>query len=113
MVAKSMLEELGCKVDVVSDGEQAAELFEKNRYHLVFMDCQMPVLDGYRATQRLREIEKRRGTRTPVVAMTAHALAGDREKCVEAGMDDYVAKPISPEVLAEVLGKWVEKQRRA
>jgi CheY-like chemotaxis protein len=76
------------------------------RFDLVFMDCHMPVLDGFQATRRLRESETGSGRRTPVIAMTANAMAGDRERCLAAGMDDYLAKPVSLATLSAILARW-------
>jgi two-component system sensor histidine kinase/response regulator len=104
-VALRMLEKLGCVVDVVANGEEAVEAVLRHAYDVVFMDCQMPEMDGYEAT---REIRRRQddGTRTPIVAMTAAAMAGDRERTLRSGMDDYVAKPVRfPDLTAAVL-RW-------
>jgi len=100
-----ILENLECRVDVAANGREALELLESLDYDLVFMDCQMPELDGYEATQ---EIRRRQGTgrRIPVIAMTANALHGDRERCLEAGMDDYMAKPVAPAAFREMLDRW-------
>jgi len=104
-VALKMLQKLGCRVDSVADGEEALRAAEKNAYDLVLMDCQMPRMDGYQATRALRRSEEGR-KRTPVIALTAHAMRGDREECLRAGMDDYLAKPISTQDLAAVLERW-------
>jgi two-component system sensor histidine kinase/response regulator len=101
-VAKHMLGRLGCRVDVVGDGQAAVEAVAERPYDVVLMDVQMPTMQGYEATGEIR----RRGFTTPVIAMTAHALQGDRERCLAAGMDDYVSKPIHIEALAEVLTRW-------
>ena len=101
-VAKRMLEKLGCVVDVAANGEEAVDMWSKLPYDVVFMDCQMPELDGYAATGRIRERESA-GAHTPIVAMTANAMEGDRERCLSAGMDDYMAKPIRIELCREVL----------
>ena len=96
MVAEGMLQQIRCRIDVAENGEQAVEQFCDADYDIVFMDCQMPVKDGFEATAEIREIERlsRKG-RTPIVALTANALKGDRERCVSAGMDDYVSKPFT------------------
>jgi signal transduction histidine kinase/ActR/RegA family two-component response regulator len=106
LVVEGMLVKLGCAVQVVSDGEAACEATEHTRYNLILMDLHMPVMDGYEATRRIRGAEHSRGIYTPIVALTADALAGDRERCIEAGMDDFVTKPISSTLLASVVERW-------
>jgi PAS domain S-box-containing protein len=106
-VAKHLLGKLGWTVDIVADGASALERVQQNRYAAILMDCQMPKVDGYMATSMIRSYEARRpGVRTPIIAVTAHAMAGDRDRCLEAGMDDYVAKPLQMENLRRVLGRW-------
>jgi signal transduction histidine kinase/FixJ family two-component response regulator len=108
-VGKLILEALNCKVEVADNGRLAVEAVSKNDYDLVFMDCQMPELDGYEATRLIRQREASVGggrRRIAIVALTAHAMEGDREHCLEAGMDDYVPKPFSPVQLADVLKRW-------
>jgi len=104
-VAVRILERLNCRVDVAANGREALDLLESLSYDMVFMDCQMPELDGYEATQ---EIRRRQGTgrRIPVIAMTANALQGDRERCLAAGMDDYMSKPVAPAGFREMLDRW-------
>ncbi len=104
-VARHMLEQLGCRVDVAADGRSAIECIRRAPYDLVFMDVQMPVMDGLEATRELRRKEKESSEHLPVVAMTAHALASDRERCLAAGMDDYISKPVRRRDLVEVLRK--------
>ena len=100
-----MLERMDCRVDVAAHGLEAVEKAAKSSYDLIFMDCQMPEMDGYDATGEIRRHEN--GSRhTPIIAMTAHAMKGDREKCLRAGMDDYVPKPIKKEKMMEVLRQW-------
>lgn len=111
LVARGLLTRLGCEVDVAANGQEAVRLFAAARYDLVLMDCMMPGLDGYEATAEIRRIEPV-GGRTPVVAMTASAMQGDRERCLAAGMDDYLSKPVDRETLARVLVAWAEGARR-
>ncbi|UFS69226.1 response regulator [Geomonas sp. RF6] len=107
-VAKHMLGLLGCRVALAEDGVQAVEMWEGGSYHLIFMDCQMPEMDGFAATGAIREREgSREGGRIPVVALTANAISGDRERCLAAGMDDYLSKPFSLDELRSVLARWL------
>ena len=105
-VAARMLGKLGCRIDVVGNGEEAIEALDRMAYDVVLMDCQMPVMDGYSATHIIREREATTGAHLPIIAMTANALMGDRERCLQAGMDDHVSKPVKLEELLEVLQKW-------
>jgi CheY-like chemotaxis protein/nitrogen-specific signal transduction histidine kinase/HPt (histidine-containing phosphotransfer) domain-containing protein len=107
-IAVKILERMGCRVDVAANGLKALEALAASHYDLVLMDCQMPQLDGYEATRQLREREGA-GRRTPVLAMTANALAGDRERCIEAGMDGYLTKPIRPDELAAAVSEWLPR----
>ena len=107
LVAMHVLERCGYRAHVVNDGREALQALSSQRYDAVLMDCQMPDIDGYEATRELRRREDG-GRRTPVIAMTAHAMIGDRERCLEAGMDDYIAKPVRSQLLAEVLGRWID-----
>ena len=107
IVAARSLERCGCRTEVAADGREALEVLGKRRFDAVLMDCQMPVLDGYAATAELRRREARTGEHTPVIAMTAHAMDGDRERCLAAGMDDYISKPMRREELVEILRRWV------
>ncbi|HEV3197641.1 MAG TPA: response regulator [Bryobacteraceae bacterium] len=111
-VAQRMLEKLGMRPDLAADGREAVEMFGLLPYDLIFMDCQMPEMDGYAAA---REIRRREGPKehVPIVAMTAEVLAGCREQCLAAGMDDYIAKPVKTELLFEALQKWVSARRSA
>jgi len=112
VVAVRTLERCGCATDVAADGQQALEALAVRPYDAVLMDCQMPVMDGYEATAELRRREAG-GRRTPVIAMTAHAMKGDQERCLEAGMDDYVPKPMRRELLVEVLTRWIPAEAPA
>jgi signal transduction histidine kinase/HPt (histidine-containing phosphotransfer) domain-containing protein/ActR/RegA family two-component response regulator len=108
-IASAMLAHIGCLVDVVSDGLQALDALTRNRYDLVFMDCQMPELDGYEATRAIRAEEalSTPASRLPIIALTAHAMAGDRDLCLAAGMDDYLSKPFTKVQLQKILAKWL------
>lgn len=105
LVAVRMLERRGYRVRAVADGRQALDALRRNSYAAIFMDCQMPELDGYDATRELRSREAD-DAHIPVIAMTAHALSSDRGKCLAAGMDDYLAKPINTVQLERVLSRW-------
>jgi len=112
LVASRMIEKLGYVVEVAENGREAIEAMtatmtgpSQKHYDVVFMDCQMPVLDGYEATRAIRELEGD-ARHTPIVAMTAAAMTGDRDACIAAGMDDYIAKPIRPELIRTALAKW-------
>ena len=123
-IALRHLNRAGYKVDLAENGEQAVDLFMHNRYDLILMDIQMPVMDGYEATRRIRKAENRdqqanlesrssnlpaaSRVRTPIIAMTAHAIKGYREKCIESGMDDYISKPVRRMSLLAMVEKWSE-----
>ncbi|MGZ8265805.1 MAG: ATP-binding response regulator, partial [Burkholderiales bacterium] len=101
-IGVAMLEALGCHVDVAANGLEALTLSERQRYDVILMDCQMPEMDGFEATAVIRARETAAGSsRTPIVALTANAMRGDRERCIAAGMDDYLAKPFKKHELAE------------
>ena len=105
-VAVGLLERRGHRVVVATNGEEAVRALEGDHFDIVLMDVQMPVMDGLEATQIVRQREKQLGVRTPVIAMTAAAMKGDREKCLASGMDDYLSKPIDPEHLSDMLAKY-------
>ena len=108
MVGQRLLGVLGTDCDAAGNGEEALLRMSASRYDLVLMDCQMPVMDGYTATRRWREIERNAGDgrHLPIIAMTANAMAGDRQKCLDAGMDDYLAKPVTRAELERSLHRW-------
>jgi signal transduction histidine kinase/CheY-like chemotaxis protein len=111
-VAVRMLERLGYRAEVASDGAEAVTMLEHMQYDAVLMDCQMPEMDGYEATRLIRKNE-RAGRRVPIIAMTAAALSGDRERCLAAGMDDYISKPVKLHVVAAVLERWLAAPKPA
>lgn len=105
-VAKAMLERFSCKVTIACNGKEAVEIASRHTFDLIFMDCQMPEMDGYEATFQLRQMETQ-GLRTTIVAMTANKQNGDREKCLAVGMDDFMSKPLKLEILADLLNRWL------
>jgi len=105
-VAMRMVERLGYRADKAGNGVEAVRVLDRMNYDAVLMDCQMPEMDGYEATRQIRRHEKE-GRHTPIIAMTASAMAGDRERCLAAGMDDYISKPIKLHVVAAVLERWL------
>ena len=107
MVATTMCKKLGIQVDQAINGLEAVELAGKNTYQLILMDCQMPIMDGYEATKQIRDRDDIASSRTPIVALTAHAMKGDREKCLSTGMDDYATKPFDMNKLQQLIDKWV------
>ena len=105
-VAVRLLEKLGCRVDTVANGLEAVQAQGRVGYDLVLMDCQMPEMDGFSAASEIRRAEAG-GRRVPIVALTANAMSGDRERCLAAGMDDYVPKPVVADILREALCRWL------
>ena len=116
-VAALMLEKLGCRVDIAANGLEVLEAVDRLPYDVIFMDCQMPEMDGYEATRAIRKKEDLKNSEittlnsqqshTPIIAMTASALRGDRQTCLDAGMDDYLSKPVKSEALIAMLQKWM------
>ena len=112
-VAQAMLKKLGYRADAVANGVEAIEALSRIPYDLVLMDCQMPEMDGLEASRRIREASS--GVLNPgvtIIAMTANAMQGDRERCIKAGMDDYLPKPVQPRELAELLDRWLPPARK-
>jgi CheY-like chemotaxis protein len=110
-VALGILKKLGLRADAVANGAEVLQALETIPYDLVLMDVQMPVMDGLEATQRIRDPRSAAPDHgIPIIAMTAHAMTGDREKCLAAGMDDYLPKPVAPLALADILEKWLPKE---
>ena len=105
-VAVRLLERKGVRVTQTVNGREGFEQYCVGEFDLVLMDVQMPEMDGFEATAAIRAEERERGTYTPIVAMTAHALSGDRERCLAAGMDDHVTKPVRAESLYEAIVRW-------
>ena len=97
---------------VVGDGKEALEALACEHFDLVLMDVQMPEMDGYEATMAVRQKEQDTSEHLPIIAMTAHAMKGDRERCLQAGMDDYIAKPVNPKALNEIVAKWAPEKGR-
>ena len=122
-VARCMVESFGCRVEVASNGQEALDALSKTPYDLVLMDCQMPELDGYAVTRIFRERETQKAKnqsgqaqairRTTIIAMTAHAMQGDSEQCIAAGMDDYLSKPFNRDRLFAVLIGWLPSKSTA
>ncbi|NOS73540.1 MAG: response regulator [Methyloglobulus sp.] len=113
MVARAMLEKYDCHVTPASNGEEAVNLFKQQKFDLIFMDCQMPIMDGFEATTAIREIEVLKNLRqTAIVAFTANAMKGDDEMCKAAGMSDYVTKPVRHTDIDRVLMTWLPKEKR-
>tara|TARA_B110001454_G_scaffold219199_1_gene251756 strand:- start:62700 stop:63089 length:390 start_codon:yes stop_codon:yes gene_type:complete len=106
IIAK-ILSKNGIDYKIVSNGEQAIDMYQIGSYGLILMDCQMPIMDGLVATERIREFEKTNGKgRVPIVALTANAMKGDREKCMERGMDDFLPKPFRMNQLLDLIKHW-------
>ena len=110
MVALRHLSKLGLQATAASNGREALELIARGSFDLILMDCQMPEMDGYEATQRIRRHEVESIRKLPVVAMTANAVISEKEKCVAAGMNDYLSKPFEPKALGEIVAKWISAE---
>lgn len=114
IIARGLLERMGARVELAVDGENALEMLSGEEFDIVLMDCQMPKMDGYEATRYWRSIEEDRGQApVPIIALTANAMTGDREKCLAAGMSDYVSKPFRKESLRQTIGQWYRRNKRA
>ncbi|TIV93103.1 MAG: response regulator, partial [Mesorhizobium sp.] len=109
LVFGQILNGLGLSYRIAGNGRTAVEMYRSLRPRLVLMDVSMPELNGYEATRAIRAIEQQAGSHTPIIGVTAHALKGDREKCIEAGMDDYLPKPVSPDRLGAKIGTWLSE----
>lgn len=106
LVAVGILDHLGFSAEVASNGLEALQALARRPFAAVMMDCHMPIMDGYTATRQIRQDEGE-GEHLPIIAMTAGAIQGDRERCLEAGMDDYVSKPVTPGAIEKVLTRWL------
>ncbi len=112
-VIERMVQKLGYRVQLVSNGREAIEALARSSYSLIFMDCQMPEMDGFEACRQIRRLNAATAsTRIPIVAITANAMKGDRERCLAAGMDDYVSKPFTQENLRIVIERWLSVESR-
>jgi CheY-like chemotaxis protein len=100
-----MIERIGYRADSAENGAGALACLSHRDYDLILMDCQMPTMDGYEATQEIRRCQGQRG-HIPIIAVTANSMEGDKERCLQAGMDDYIAKPIKAELLREIVHRW-------
>jgi signal transduction histidine kinase/CheY-like chemotaxis protein len=110
LVAQSQLEDLGIQVSLAENGKVATQMLESHHYDLVFMDCQMPIMDGFEASGIIRDTSSPvLDHDVPIIAMTANAIKGDREKCLAAGMSDYLSKPVDPDKLSLILNKWLPR----
>jgi CheY-like chemotaxis protein len=112
MLTRKLLERCGHEVVVVDDGRSAVTAAQAHRFDVILMDVQMPEMSGFEATRRIRAHEVDAG-RVPIIALTAHAMSGDRERCLEAGMDDYLTKPIDKARLHELVARWSARARHA
>lgn len=111
-VMKITLQNIVDSIDIAEDGQEAIEKVKENSFDLILMDVQMPVMDGYAATRAIRALEKERGGHVPIIALTAYALRGDRERCLEVGMDTYIAKPFQKEALLTIMARELAKANR-
>ena len=105
-LAVRLLEKMGYQADIAINGKVAVDVLAQQSYDIILMDCQMPEMDGFEATAHIRKSDQQHGRHTPIIALTAHAIEGDRERCLAAGMDDYVSKPINPGLLKAALARW-------
>ena len=114
MLATVILQKFGCTVAPAGDGFEALEMFNKQSFDLIFMDCQMPLMGGLEAAMKIRAIEERRHiNRTPIIAFTANAMEGDQRDCITAGMDDYLAKPVSRKAFEDTLSRWIKPMAKS
>jgi CheY-like chemotaxis protein len=102
-VAQGILKKIGYNITIAKNGREVVSAYQKDYWDLILMDCQMPEMDGFEATEAIRKMEKDSGYHIPIIALTANAMQGDEQKCIRAGMDDYLAKPIQKEQLSRVI----------
>ncbi len=107
-VGKLILQRAGLEIDLVSDGNEAVEAHREKPYDVILMDCQMPTMDGFEASRQIRRLA---GPQPAIIAVTANALLGEREKCIQAGMNDYLSKPFQADQLVSVVRRWLTVQR--
>lgn len=107
-VGKLILQRAGFPIDVVGDGNEAVAAHRESPYDLILMDCQMPTMDGFEASRHIRKLD---GPQPVIIAVTANALVGERERCLSAGMDDYLSKPFQAEQLVAIVKKWADSRR--
>jgi len=106
-LASIILKKLNCSVDIAKNGEEAVTEIKRNIYDIIFMDCQMPVMNGFEATRAIRKYQQENNLElTPIVAMTANAMMGDKERCIQSGMDDYLKKPVRKQEVEDILKKY-------
>ena len=107
-VIKAILKKNNISFELASDGQNALEILNHKKFDLILMDCQMPILDGYETTVIIRENEKKENLpKCPIIAITANAMSGDKEKCINSGMDDFLSKPIQSQQVIKIIEKWV------
>ena len=104
---KTLFSNIGCIMDLAANGLEAIVQAQSNPYDIIFMDCQMPKMDGFQATREIRSNKAGANCTTPIIAITAKAMHGDREKCIEAGMNEYITKPIKPQAIYDIIKKFV------
>ena len=110
-VARVVLERFGYQTRIAENGQEAIKAAAQSDYQLILMDCRMPICDGYEATEAIRRMQARTGTRVPIVGVTACAMEGDRERCLAAGMDDYITKPLTLDDFRGLLKRWLTDYR--
>lgn len=108
-VTMTMLKRMGLTVDVAANGQEVLDKLLETTYQLILMDCEMPVMDGYKATGKIRQNETATGKHVPIIAMTGHSSPEDRQYCLQSGMDDYISKPFKYEALQDILARWQVK----